>query len=206
MIDNLIFLIKIVFIIWFVFGFWILFFKINFFYLKKKALREEKIKTELDLLKWRDIPEFDSKDDIELYLKNKSENDKKIEYKIEQKHIYNSDLLKKLYVTFGSFCHDAYINGSSEDRQEIENRLIQFERIKDISSFNITRSGGQQKTKFFESESINKVFESESINKAEQEIIDDEIMKKNQYMRDCFYIPPPPPKPEPLKIRFIKDI
>lgn len=202
MIDNLIFLIKIVFIIWFVFGFWILFFKINFFYLKKKALREEKIKTELDLLKWRDIPEFDSKEDIELYLKNKSENDKKIEYKIEQKHIYNSDLLKKLYVTFGSFCHDAYINGSSEDREEIENRLIQFERIKDISSFNITRSGGQQKTKFFESESINKVNE---ISRREQEIIDDETMKINEYMSDCDNIPPPPPKPEPLKIRLIRD-
>lgn len=147
------------------------------FNVRKNRLKQEKINQEIELSQFNDIPEFDSKDDIELYLKDKYENDKKI----EQKHIYNSDLLKKLYVTFGSFCHDAYINGSPEDRQEIENRLIQFERIKDISSFNITRSGGQQKTKFFESDAINKVNE---ISKREQEIICDENMKLNNYMMD----------------------
>lgn len=166
------------------------------FNVRKNRLSQNK-KLYSDLSNWQDIPEFESKEDIELYLKNKIEKDileQEIKAKEQEKknrdRSFNPKLMNYLYKKHGvetasnyTICHNSPLWDYYED---------QFKKEKDKNNLlEKTYSGGQQKTHFFNSHAINEV--NKLINNLEK---GDSIE----------IIPPPPDKPELSQIRYIKSI
>lgn len=164
--------------IFFMVHFFNIFLKVFDFYLNKKKIKKENKKLYSDLSNWQDIPDFESKEDIELYLKNKIEKDileeENINYSVINVNpdhysyyspkIESPDLIlaEKIYNNFGSSYYQKYINGNSNTRREIEENLISItnQNLKEIdeNDFN-SSSGGQRKTRFFNSEIMKKVNE-----------------------------------------------
>lgn len=84
------------------------------FYARKHFKKQE---TYNNLTEWQDIPEFESKEDIEIYLKNKSDNIEIENQKLVEKNrvrYYNKDFANFLYKKYGvetasnySNCHNS---------------------------------------------------------------------------------------------------
>lgn len=177
--------------IFFMVHFFNIFLKVFDFYLNKKKIKKENKKLYSDLSNWQDIPEFESKEDIELYLKNKIEKDileeeeenknKLLEQK-ERKY-FSNELAKFIYLHGGAnqcqsyMDHWAYLDFShyekdfkyeknkqnypSSNNEKHMNLISSInQELKDIDEIdNKYSSGGQRKTRFFDSEIMKKANE-----------------------------------------------
>lgn len=123
--------------IFFMVHFFNIFLKVFDFYLNKKKRKEENKKFYSDLSNWQDIPEFESKEDIELYLKNKIEKDileEEEENKnklLDQQFLQNKDFKKDYERVLGKGSYELYLESDSETKRKYEK--IFFEELADIN-------------------------------------------------------------------------
>ena len=123
--------------IFFMVHFFNIFLKVFDFYLNKKKIKEKNKKLYSDLSNWQDIPEFESKEDIEFYLKNKIEKDileEEEENKnklLDQQFSQNKDFKKDYIRILGEGSYEAYLESNSKTKRKYEKLF--FEELANIN-------------------------------------------------------------------------